>query len=196
VGDDRAEVRSTPRGLLLVVADGAGGSSGGAHAADSVVDRVIRAASMSTELLESADFWLDFLRDADRQTHTEGGAGETTAVVIHISTAGIVGASVGDSEAWLIHETGFDDLTGQQRRKPLIGSARALPIGFRRAHFSGRLVVGSDGLFNYGPSDAIAECARRSPIERVAEVLVELVRLPSGALVDDVAVLTCEPART
>jgi hypothetical protein len=42
-----------------------------------------------------------------------------------------VGASVGDSSAWLISPAGeVTDLTAQQRRRPLLGSGEALPVQF------------------------------------------------------------------
>ena len=44
----------------------------------------------------------------------------------------------------------------------------------------GRLVVATDGLFNYGRPETIAECARKTPVDRVADALGELVTLRSG----------------
>lgn len=91
------------------------------------------------------------------------------------------------------------DLTGRQRRKPLLGSGAAVPVGFSAtwtAGFSttwtpGTLLIATDGLFKYAPARRVAEIARGADLAAAAEALVEQVRLPSGGLQDDVAVVLC-----
>ena len=74
----------------------------------------------------------------------EKGTGETTGIVIAISRDGIIGASVGDSEAWIVSGDRFDDLTAGQPRKRL-GSSKSIfgvdPVVFRRSSFVGSLIV-------------------------------------------------------
>ena len=59
---------------------------------------------------------------------------------------GIMGVSVGDSEAWVLGPVGIDRLTEKQNRKRLggVGSSATL---FHRPTLDGMLVVGTDGLF-------------------------------------------------
>jgi len=48
--------------------------------------------------------------------------GESTAIVIFVTPAGVEGASVGGSGAWVIRGTEIEDLTARQVRKPLVGA--------------------------------------------------------------------------
>jgi PPM family protein phosphatase len=96
--------------------------------------------------------------------------------------------SVGDSAAWIVGGGGVDDLTLGQR-KARLGSGRAAPVSFRRDGLDGTLVVGTDGLFKYATPSGIGEAVRDRSPEEAAERLVEVVRLPSGAFQDDVAVV-------
>jgi serine/threonine protein phosphatase PrpC len=95
---------------------------------------------------------------------------------------------VGDSAAWVVGGAGIDDLTLGQR-KARLGSGRAAPVSFRRDGLDGVLVVGTDGLFKYATPSRIRDAVRDRPPEEAAARLVELVRLPSGAFQDDVAVV-------
>ncbi|MBK7400027.1 MAG: hypothetical protein IPJ34_28190 [Myxococcales bacterium] len=115
-------------------------------------------------------------------------AGETTVVVVVVTEGGVLGASCGDSGAWIIESEGHDDLTADQRRKLRVGSGRALPVPFVRAHFDGTLVVASDGLFNYATAEAICSNARGVDLHAAASGLIASVRMASGELHDDVAV--------
>jgi len=72
------------------------------------------------------------LTELDEVVAANNAAGETTAVAAIVSSAGIVGASVGDSGAWLVNGTVIDDLTMNQVCKPFIGTGAAIPIGFAR----------------------------------------------------------------
>lgn len=169
-------------GLVIALADGAGGTRNGAIAAQAIVDAV-GAAPLDSDwprLLSALD------RDGARLGH-----GQSTAVVLSISTAAISGASVGDSGAWLITEADVIDLTEGQARKPLVGNGctpfvvTAPPIG------SGTLLVASDGLFRYAKQSDIVRVASGPDLQEAARALVELVRLPSGELQDDVAIVLC-----
>jgi len=100
-----------------------------------------------------------------------------------------MGASVGDSGAWLLTPPDFVDLTEDQNRKPLLGSGLAKPVAFGPYSISGRLLVASDGLFKYVACERIRELATTLPLASTAGALVDAARLPSGALQDDVAVI-------
>ena len=186
VGDDRAEVFSRPDGHLLVLADGAGGTSGGAAAADAVL------AGALTFFPNSPSDYIRFLLDLDQQLTT---VGQTTAVVLLLTDTEVLGASVGDSSAWLVGPTHLTDLTQHQKTKPLIGSGNAVPIAFGPLPFLGRVLIGSDGLFKYAMHDRIATLASSLPLAEAVAALVDAARLRSGALQDDIAVVVAGPTK-
>jgi hypothetical protein len=100
----------------------------------------------------------------------------------------IIGASAGDSEAWLLSDDECDALTTSQGRKR-IGSGSAEPASFACSFTSGILIVGTDGLFAYATTDAISRATRSAPPEAMAARLIDLVRLPRGGLADDTTVV-------
>src|SRR5689334_7035831 len=102
-------------GVVLVVADGAGGSGGAAEAADSLL-LWTRAHVTASDDIRPASQWIELLTKADRQMSFA--RGETTAVIVAVWESGLSGASVGDSVAWLVSEDGFDNLSSGQTYKP------------------------------------------------------------------------------
>ena len=74
------------------------------------------------------------------------------------------------------------DLTAHQSRMRL-GSGQAYPVRFK-AQLMGRLVLATDRLFKYLGAASIRTCAARG-----VDALIDSVRLKSGALQDDVAVI-------
>lgn len=84
------------------------------------------------------------------------------------------------------------DLTSEQQRKPLLGTGRATPVGFGPRKLSGRLVVGTDGLFNYVLPDIVIGSTLDVPLEDAASALVDRARLPTGGLQDDIAIVIGE----
>jgi serine/threonine protein phosphatase PrpC len=182
-GEDRAIAVPTAGGYLLAVADGAGGTGGGGVAADCLINSL----SKLTAEAASADWW-SVLLELDEELSVRGG--QTTAIVAFSDGDRVRGASVGDSEAWLISPAGeLADLTRHQRRKPLVGSGEALPVEFEAELRGGRLLLGSDGLFKYATAERICTLAMRGSVAESADALANCVRLPSGALQDDVAVV-------
>ncbi len=125
---------------VVVVADGAGGTGAGDVAALAVI-REIEAEYLN---IHSANEWVLFLRQIDCRI----GDGETTAVVVDVRTIGIAGASVGDSRAVIVNDGTISELTANQKRKPLIGSGMAEPIGFICPPLDGLLLLGTDMLFS------------------------------------------------
>jgi hypothetical protein len=107
--EDRVKVVDLDGGVVIVVADGAGGTGAGAEAAETVIREVAAAASLERD----ADVWCEVLRQTDHRV----GPGESTCVVVARSAAGLVGASVGDSRAWLLEDDQVNDLTSGQVRK-------------------------------------------------------------------------------
>jgi serine/threonine protein phosphatase PrpC len=181
-GQDHAGAFDLDGGLVLVVADGAGGTSGGAEAAQSVIDAV-------GELEASDTNWVSFLGKLDGQLSADASVGETTAVIAFIRDGYVHGASVGDSEAWLVDEGQVADLTENQRRKPLLGSGLAKPVAFGPVAFAGVLVLGSDGLFKYVDPGKIRRLSAIVPVTEAADALLQAARLPSGSFQDDISVI-------
>lgn len=191
-GDDRAAVIAHAGGVVAVLADGAGGTGrGAAEAAESLITWT-RALVSRDAGLQGAAPWHDLLTRADRQISMN--SGQTTGVVVAVTEQHLVGASVGDSRAWLVGPSGFDDLTAGQSRKPLLGSGEAKVVSFERTTWQGTLLLASDGLINYAPAPRICEIARQGDLEQAARDLVKLVRLKSGELQDDVSVILCRRA--
>ena len=150
-GQDRAIAMPTAGGYLVAVADGAGGTGGGAAAAE----RLIAALTKLTESADSRD-WFAALCTFDDELSARPSGGQTTGVVAFVDDDRVVGASVGDSSAWLISTTGeASDLTALQRRKPLLGSGEALPVQFEAQRRGGRLLLATDGLTKYAPPERI-----------------------------------------
>jgi serine/threonine protein phosphatase PrpC len=131
------------------------------------------------------------LRAVDQDLAAQGIGGETTAVIAIVSASGVVGASVGDSGAWVVRADDHVDLTSAQVRKPLVGSGSAHPVRFEHGAFDGTLVVATDGLFKYARQADTCSAARDADMASVPSALVGLVRLPSGGLQDDVAIVVC-----
>ncbi len=188
-GQDRAMVALIGDSVLIALADGAGGRAGGAEAADMVLE-MVKGLGARTDDLARPDRWEDALRRLDADICRAPAAGETTAVLILVQPDGVVGASVGDSEAWVVGDV-RRILTQHQVRKPMLGSGQARPVGFECGRLEGTLVVGSDGLFKYASAARIGEVACGPFDGEIAAQLVGLARLRSGGLPDDIAVVVC-----
>jgi PPM family protein phosphatase len=183
-GEDRLLTISTPAGMVVVVADGAGGVGGSAKAAQTVCDIVSRAAPQACG---DSKLWTSALNEADRACERIGGL--TTAVIVEAFTGAVLGASIGDSVAMLIQQDAVVDLTEHQLRKPLLGSGSATPIAFGPVPGPGRVLVATDGLLKYARPAAIASGCRFPDLERGADALLRAVQLPNGKYHDDVALV-------
>lgn len=181
--EDRVAVIESDGGVVIVVADGAGGIGDGAAAADRVISEVKSSASLSMRTSE----WCDLLRQIDLRV----GPGQSTCVVAAVTQNGIHGASVGDSEAWLFEDGERIDLTKHQVRKPLLGTQQAIPVGFSHPENRGVLLVATDGFCKYIRPKALAAEISWIDFAVMARKLADQVRLPSGAIWDDVGIVAC-----
>jgi serine/threonine protein phosphatase PrpC len=182
-GQDRARVFVRPDRIVIALADGAGGIGNGALVAQAFVDAV--------EGAEAGDEtnWCTLIESLDQELLRING--QTTAVVLSIGPLGVSGASVGDSGVWLVDDGNVVDLTHGQHRKPLVGGG-GTPVAFRAGSIgNSTLIVASDGLFRYLSERAIARIAGNPELAVAARELVAAVRLPSGALQDDVSIVLC-----
>jgi serine/threonine protein phosphatase PrpC len=198
-GQDRACVFDASGNVTVVVADGAGGTGHGAVAAQAIVDAVEAVAAQAVvdavgAVPAAPRDWSTLLLDLDRDARLRG-HGQSTAVIVCIRGGVLSGASAGDSGAWLVQNGDAIDLTEDQCRKPLVGAGcRPWRIAPRPLEGS-TLVVASDGLFRYAQRAAIVRLASGENLPTAARALVDLVRLPSGGLQDDVAVVLCRKLR-
>ena len=183
---DRGVVIEARIGLVMIVADGAGGQSRGAEAAAMAVELV----SQKTHELRDASACVAFVQSMDQAISQDGVAGETTCALAVVTRDGVYGASVGDSGVWVINEGGFINLTERQSRKPFIGSGSAWPSPFEYKIIGvDSLLLATDGLLKYTSSERIVTVCRDEEASNVPRRLIELVRYPSGALPDDVTVI-------
>ena len=188
---DRADVITRSDATVLVLADGAGGISGGAQAGDVF----LRAARAAVERLRTAEDCTRLLAQIDQELTRRKDCGETTGIVTVVGGRKIFGASVGDSAAWLFANDGNGELTRGQPRKPLLGSGKVrTPRSFEWDIEEGTVVVASDGLWNYASLPAIQSRVRSRDSTALAGRLAELARLPSGSFPDDVSIITCQIA--
>ena len=185
--EDRVDIITDGNRTLIVVADGAGGTGDGHLAAETV----IRETRANYTGIENSTDWSQFLSQLDFRIDT----GETTAVIVDVYPDRILGASVGDSCAWVIDGPDVIDLTRTQIRKPLLGSQAAIPAPFWHGPLDGILLVGSDGFFDYAKRDQITPLIARTDFFAVPRTCVDKVRLPSGDLWDDTAVVACRVRR-
>ena len=180
-GQDRISVSATRDRVVIALADGAGGTAGGERAAQAAIDAVAAA---------QTDDWVSVLTELELDQDRLG-PGQTTAVVATVTRDGIRGASAGDSGAWVIRDGQIEDLTRAQHRKPLIG-AHSVALPFSAGPLgSATLRVATDGLLRHAPPEAIVRVASGPDLAAAARELVALVRLPSGEVPDDIAIVLC-----
>lgn len=183
-GQDRLLVRRSFGKLFIIVADGAGGRSGGAEAADLVISLIeSRLGDLSSEQACAS-----VLREIDKEVTRDPVAGETTTVMTVIDLESVYGASVGDSGALLFNSDSIIELTQHQIRKPFVGSGAAVPIGFSRRFSHETLLVASDGLLKYTSREAIQTLICKTVLDDMAQSVARLVRLRSGGFPDDISI--------
>jgi len=186
-GQDRLAILRDGEKVIVLIADGAGGRSGGSEAAELAI-RLMSGRAMS---LTSAADCERLLRDVDRAVAIDTAAGETTATLVVVNPTNLFGASVGDSGAWIVGSATIDELTGNQVPKPFLGTGASMPVSFARSACSGTLLVATDGLLKYSSREMIANAVGKESLDEALVLLVGLVRYPSGALPDDLAIVLC-----
>ncbi len=161
----------------LVLADGAGGTSYGREAAE----RAIAAPEGEPHAVLTA---------LDRPGALAGGQ---AAVVIAQVALGdrlsVRGASVGDTIAIGRAGSALIELTRSQRRKPLLGAGDATIVAFEDSGLAlDWLLLASDGLTTHAAQERIVSVIDHSAPD-LPRALIDLARLPSGALADDLSAI-------
>ena len=172
----------------LLVADGAGGISGGKNAANFAVGEVVSLVAKQNAP-RNAEELRDFLVKLDFKISREKNSGETTLIVCVIEGTNLWGASVGDSEAWLVTSEYQNELTQYQVRKPLLGSGLAIPTVFESHIDKETLVIGTDGIFNYIDRTKMLGNAANFELIDDLEGFLELPRDRNGMLYDDASII-------
>jgi PPM family protein phosphatase len=182
---DAAFILEIGSSILLTVADGAGGQSHGREAAERAIQNITyQARQLSLRDPAECRRALGLVDQSVAET-----GGECTGVLVYASEGQLTGASVGDSEAWLVQDDRFLRLTSYQHRRPFLGSGVAIPVPFGPVPFEGTLLVATDGLVKYVSPESIIQILKEHDLPEAAKRLVELVRDGSGNLPDDATVL-------
>lgn len=184
--EDAVRVLQTPEAVAFVVADGAGGVGGGARAARLVVEGFNGVIAEMAQEDATPERWCEFLVRLDGELLRDPDAGESTAVVAVVSDNQVVGASVGDSEAWAMGPDGTCEVLTSGQQKSRLGSGRVHPVGFRATVINRVLLAATDGLFHAAQADSIRTALLSAP---TPEKLVALARSRSGKLYDDVGLV-------
>ena len=146
-GDDALYVVEIDASLWFCISDGAGGTGDGGKASRYVVEAFKEVTQIGG--FDTPEDFESFLRSIDTELFCESDGGEATAIIGVILNGVVVGASVGDSEAWLFNLEYDYELTSMQNIKPLLGSGSSIPIGFGPMLVEQFMLLGSDGLFKY-----------------------------------------------
>lgn len=155
---DRLSVLRDSRGTLIALADGVGPHTGAQIAAARTMSELARC-FRSGLLPEQADDWVMVLEGIDQIVLADPTAGETSALVMLVRNGMVVGASVGDSMAYVVSPEGEPHVLNPSRRSPLaIGTGIACPVGFGPIRLDGKLIT-RRAVRNDGEASSIAAVA-------------------------------------
>jgi hypothetical protein len=185
-----------PSCWLCALADGQGGRSGGARAAQlacwTVIDQALRQAPHQ---LADGLTWSAILRQVDEVVRQDSQAGFTTLIGLAIVGNELAGASQGDSAAFVLAQgEPVRELTRAQHKNPPIGLGGVLPIPFgARLVSPWRVAAMSDGVWKYSGWQPLLEAIARLSGEELLHRLQERVRLRgSGEFPDDFTIVVLE----
>jgi serine/threonine protein phosphatase PrpC len=185
--EDRIHVAVRDDRVLIVVADGAGGTSAASETAEAICEATREFDDLR---VADSDAWCNILRQLDVDLARIGG--QSTVVVVELIGNRMFGASVGDSEAWVVSEEEVLAVTSSQRRKPLMGNGTARPAPLAAVELQGCLLVATDGLFKYARRQTIIDVIRANSGDNALTMLVKAASLPGGKLQDDIAIVLCQ----
>jgi hypothetical protein len=225
--EDIVEVRrlTGDEGILLcALADGQGGQPGGAAAAQLAVQQSLANAEafaprdlrqegawktiISRFVFPSRDIpgkgnlwqeqtWSAIISAADEAVARSPEAGFTTLIALGTDGRTLVGASCGDSAAFLLNDGEARMLTEDQYKNPPVGSAGALPIPFSVVlgrHW--KLAVVSDGVWKYAGIERLWESMRRyAGQELIAHLRAIVAKGWGGKLPDDFTIAVLQTPR-
>lgn len=183
-GDDALYIKEIGSSIWFCIADGAGGTGQGAQASAYIIEAFEELTRIDG--FDVPEDFESFLRKVDIELWDERQGGEATAIIGKVMDGVIVGASVGDSEAWIFNLEYDYELTSMQYLKPLIGSGKSVPIGFGPVYLEKYVLLGSDGLFKYVNRNDIKHLLSN---DCEAIQIADLAKKETGNLQDDVSVI-------
>jgi len=163
---DRLSVLRDAHRTLIALADGADSSEGAQAAAARTVDELARC-FRSGPLPDDPRDWVMMLEGIDHVILKDSDAGETSALVILVHDGVVVGASVGNSLAYIVSPTGTKKLlTNRQHARARIGTGLAAPLGFGPTPLDGKLITRRAARFEPRQAPAPASSPRWPAPER------------------------------
>jgi hypothetical protein len=138
---DRLCVMRDAHRTLIALADGVDSRDAAQAAAARTVTELGRC-FRNGGLPEDPRGWEMLLEGIDHAVLGDPDAGETSALVMLVQQGVVMGASVGDSLAYVIHTGGeAQPLSRGERRRPRIGTGLAAPFGFGPVQLDGKLIT-------------------------------------------------------
>lgn len=138
---DRLSVLRDAHRTLIALADGADSGAASQAAAALTVRELARCFRNGT-LPDNSRDWEMVLQGIDLTVFKDPVAGETSALVMLVQQDVVVGASVGDSLAYIVPTVGDAQLlTARYRNEPRIGTGMTVPIGFGPVQLHGKLIT-------------------------------------------------------
>jgi serine/threonine protein phosphatase PrpC len=163
---DRLSVLRDAHRTLIALADGADSHKAAQAAAARTVNELARC-FRNGALPSDPEDWVMVLEGIDHAVLADPDAGETSALVMLVQQGVVVGASVGDSLAYVVRPEGEPKLlTTRKPESSRIGSGLARPVGFGPVTLDGKLITRRASRFDaHGlpPVFAAARTATASP---------------------------------
>jgi len=183
---------------LCCLADGQGGRSGGARAAQIATQTALAAAlAQPPRSLLKPKICAGIVRAADDVVYADPQAGFTTLVMLVVRDQFVCGASCGDSAAVLLQSEESIVLTENQLQHPLVGSRAARAMSFYLdLDPPWHICAVSDGVWKYAGWDRmIALMRRRGGRDLVDALRAAAIKPGNSGLPDDfsIASFICDP---
>jgi hypothetical protein len=138
---DRLCVLRDAHRTLIALADGMDSREAAQAAAACTVTELARC-FRNGALPEDPQGWVMLLEGIDHAVFADPDAGETSALVMLVQQGVVMGASVGDSLAYVVRCPGDEQLLCPGTRSaPGIGSGFATPLGFGPIQLDGKLIT-------------------------------------------------------
>ena len=187
--EDAVQIERLNAAWIGAIADGQGGRSGGAKAAQLACESIIAAArNTASGFPVDPPFWRALFATADRIVCADPDAGFTTLIAFCVKDGHVYGASCGDSAAYLCHaRLHVNDLTVRQDKNPQIGSGMTSCTYFISPVVKPwSLLVMTDGVWKYVGWERITDMLKRVGGEEFRSEITAAGRLPgSGKFPDD-----------
>ena len=185
-GEDRAVIYPFADSTTVVLADGAGGTTGGAEAADLLITTLAKPLPPVPVAL------CDALLEADTALDTDRFSGTAACALLCFDNKTLAGAVVGDVDVFRISGDSIESLVEHRDVKSTLGRNECWPASFEMHRATMRVLLCSDGLWKYIKRKNIVRAASIADLDTAADALVNETRLPNGTLQDDVSVVLLE----